>query len=168
MWGDEQCVGICASLPVLQNTSTHSLAGLSHLDPFLLTCTFHPGDTWFFSAPVLGSRPALCGLEGAVHVPMCLGLAEAQECFGQPLLLCSPPSPLKVPCICSGVRAEAVPVESSVFVFGWGWLCPPAACSTIRPCEGSSSGQGTLSSFSLCKLLLAEGSVSRTWCRNRQ
>lgn len=28
MWGDEQCVGICASLPLLQYAFTHSLAVL--------------------------------------------------------------------------------------------------------------------------------------------
>lgn len=68
-------------------------------NPFLLSWTLHPGDTWLFSATVLGSRHVLCGLEAVMYVLIC---PEVHRCFGQAFAIVFPPSPLKVPCISSG------------------------------------------------------------------
>lgn len=76
------------------------------------------------------------------------------KCLASPLELC----------------AEAVCLWRVVFVqeLDGGGSALQQPCSVIRPHEGSSSGQGTMSLFSLCKFLLPEASMSRIWYRNRQ
>lgn len=89
------------------------------------------------------------------------------DTLGTPLLLYSPPSPLKVPCISPGGPCWLCSSWEGVFVqeVDGDGSALQQLCSVIRPREGSSSGQGTTSLFSVCKFLLAEGSVSRAWYR---
>lgn len=120
---------VCASLPLLQYTFTHSSAGL--ISPGPLPVELDPSWTLGFFLPlcwVPDTDMCLCGLEGIMNVPICLDLAEAHRCFGQVFAIVFSPFSLRSPLHLlwrSGLTLQQLG-GCPCLGGGWGWLCPPA------------------------------------------
>lgn len=157
------------------STFTHSPAGPVSPGPFLLSWTLHPGDTWLFSATVLGTSHALCGLEGVMCVPICLDLAETHRGSGQVFAVVFSPFSLKSPldllwssglrlCVdSSGCAGSAAAGRVCLSGRRMGMALP---CSIIRPWPRHPYLCPPAANFSFLRALVQDF-LLEPWCRNR-